>query len=203
MLWRESDDRIRVVVLAAAGGFGKTRAAIELCHRAERAGWSAGLLGGIDPTDRQGWSEALEELAAWPGRMLVVVDYAETRPDLVAGLLLRLYRRPDRPSARVVLVVRQAITKRQLEDVFAIGDAGEELARVLRRAELVRLDSHEHELDRAELFERALSASLTVSVPPGLPHRRRSCALSTLADPCWSWQQLSLSLGNQALISAY
>jgi hypothetical protein len=127
-----------------------------VCRLADRAGWSGGLLGGVALIDRPG--EALEELAAWPGHLLVAVDYAETRPDLVAGLLLRLYHRTGGARVRVVLVVRQALTKRQLEDLFATGDAREELVGVLRRAELVRLDSDEHELDRAELFEQALAA---------------------------------------------
>lgn len=43
MLWRESDARLRVAVLSAGGGFGKTGTAMEVC----RLGWPA----------RPGWSE--------------------------------------------------------------------------------------------------------------------------------------------------
>lgn len=106
----------------------------------------------------------------------MAIDYAETRPELVAGLLSRLERRRDRPPARVVLVVRQAATRRRLEDLFATaGDARDELAVVLRRAEFARLDTdeHQHQLDRAELFERAVAAFAnhldTSGVAPSVP----------------------------------
>lgn len=156
MLWRERDDRLAVVVLAGGGGFGKTRTAIEACLDAERAGWSTGLLGGPDLAE-QG-AAVLEELASWRGRLFVAIDYAETRPDLVTGLLVRLRRRRDRPAARVVLVVRQATDRRQLEDAFGSVEASEEMASLLQRADFVRLDAAEQELDREELFERAVAA---------------------------------------------
>lgn len=152
MLWREADSPLAVAVLAGGGGSGKTRTAVELSGQAERAGWTAGLL----DSGARGQVERLEELIGWPGRLLVVVDYAETRPELVADLLGRLGRRGA--AARVVLVVRQTLERRRLEELFTLGDGKEELTGLLRRAEFVRLDSREQELDRAALFEQAASA---------------------------------------------
>ena len=150
MRWRESDERLQVLVLTGAGGFGKTRTAVEICRAAEDAGWTAG------PVDADtDWVDGLTELLRWPGRTVLAIDYAETRPDLVKGLLTRLLRRRAGPPCRVVLVVRQVGDRQSLIDLFATGDSRAELARLLRRAELVGLGRGERELDRRELFTTA------------------------------------------------
>lgn len=154
MLWRERPDPLRVAVLAGAGGFGKTRTAVEVCVAAERAGWTAGFLALSD--DRQ--LDRVAALAAWPGRLLVAVDYAETRPGVVAELLASLYRRTHSPPARVILVTRQGSTWMELLDLFAIGDAKLELASLLRAADVVRLDRDVAEVGRLRLFETAVTA---------------------------------------------
>ena len=70
--------------VTGGGGFGKTRLAIQACLEAEARGWTAGLL----PPDLS--DSDLEALAVWPGRLLIVVDYAETRPALVGRLVEEL-----------------------------------------------------------------------------------------------------------------
>ena len=165
MLWREHPEPLRVVVLAGPGGFGKTRTAVEVCVAAERAGWTVGFLALTD--DRQ--LDRVAALADWPGRLLVAVDYAETRPGTVAELLLSLHRRPDTPPVRVVLVTRQVNTKDALRELFATGDGMLELAGLVRDADLVRLDRDVEEVSRSGLFDvamRAFSARLGRPLQP-------------------------------------
>jgi hypothetical protein len=154
MLWREHPEPLRVVVLAGAGGFGKTRTAVEVCVSAERAGWTVGFLALTDDSQLS----QMAALGEWPGRLLVAVDYAETRPAVVAELLVRLHRRPGTLPARVVLVTRQVGTKAALRDLFATGDAVLELADLIQGADLVRLDRDVEEVDRSDLFDTAMRA---------------------------------------------
>ncbi|PZS25314.1 MAG: hypothetical protein DLM59_20475, partial [Pseudonocardiales bacterium] len=167
MRWREGDERLQVLVLTGAGGFGKTRTAVEVCRAAEDAGWTAGHVDA--DTD---WVDGLTELLRWPGRTVLAVDYAETRPDLVTGLLTRLLRHRGGPPCRVVLVVRQGGDRQSLIDLFATGDSRAELAGLLRHAELVGLGRGERELDRRELFTtagNAFAAKLGRAAPRTVP----------------------------------
>jgi hypothetical protein len=159
MRWRESGPGLRVLVLTGAGGFGKTRTAAELCRAAEQAGWVAGPLD-TDPGNPAGGAGevGLSALAAWPGRLMVVVDYAETRPELVTGLLKRLLRRRDGSACRVVLVVRQGGSRAQITELFATGTARDDLVPLFRRAEFAGLGRGERELDRTTLFDTAAAA---------------------------------------------
>jgi tetratricopeptide (TPR) repeat protein len=153
MRWREADTRLSVLVLAGGGGFGKTRTALEICRHAEHAGWTAGPI----DADEAG-VDGLNQLTTWPGRLLIAVDYAETRPDLVTALLRRLRRRRVPAACRVVLVVRQRADRQTLSDLIATGDAADDIAALMRRAEWVGLGVGEHELDRRALFDTALTA---------------------------------------------
>jgi hypothetical protein len=54
--------------VTGAGGFGKTRLAVEACRDAETRGWTAGLL-----PPAAGDSQ-VQALAEWPGRLLIAVD---------------------------------------------------------------------------------------------------------------------------------
>jgi tetratricopeptide (TPR) repeat protein len=152
MLWRESEVCVSVAILSAAGGFGKTRLAAEVCSDAQAAGWT-GMLLAVDLAT----VSSFDELAEWPGRLLIAIDYAETRPDIVSRLLLAFAGRPSRPPVRIVLVVRQAGDGDELRRLFN-PRAVEELTDLLRAAELVRLDGERHEIDRAELFTAAHDA---------------------------------------------
>jgi hypothetical protein len=162
MRWRESEAQLSVLVLIGGGGFGKTRTALEICRAATDAGWTAGL---IDA--EQAKEDGLAALIGWPGRLVVAVDYAETRPDLVAALLRRLRRRRLSASAtRVLLMVRQRADRQELIDLFASGDAREEIAGLLRRAEWVGFGVGERELDRRALFNAAATAFVALATVP-------------------------------------
>ena len=94
------------------GGFGKTRLAVEACREAEARGWTAGLLP-PDASDSQ-----VQALAEWPGRLLIAVDYAETRPALVGRLVEELAARSPRPPARILLLVRRQASRADLLTMF-------------------------------------------------------------------------------------
>jgi hypothetical protein len=156
--------------VTGAGGFGKTRLAVEACREAEARGWTAGLL-------VPGASEAkLQALAEWPGRLLVAVDYAEARPALIGQLAEELAARTPRPRVRIMLLVRRRSSRADLLDLFN-DQREEQLDALLRDARISRLEEEESEVDRLELFQHAVqdfAAFLGTPPPPGLRPRLRA-----------------------------
>ena len=151
--WCETEsagaDMAELWFVTGGGGFGKTRLAIEACVEAEARGWTAGLL---PPDVSEG---KLEALAEWPGRLLIVIDYAETRPALVGRLVEELAACSPRPPVRIMLLVRRRATRAELLAIFN-EQRQEEFDALLRRAPLSRLDEADTDVDRLELFDHAL-----------------------------------------------
>lgn len=146
------------------GGFGKTRLAVEVCLDAEARGWTTGLLRTeIDDT-------GMRELAEWPGRLLIAIDYAETRPATVRRLVEQFTARTPRAPVRIMLLVRRRATRPDLLTMFN-EQREEELASLLRRAPLSRLDDTAAEVDRRTLFDQAVS---DFSMRLGVPATERS-----------------------------
>ncbi|MGW2836142.1 hypothetical protein [Streptomyces sp. NPDC001286] len=86
--WCDGEEEIGLRLVTGPGGQGKTRLALEMIGWADQRGWIAGRL-------RTGCAEqTLNELCALPQDVLVVVDYAETRPELLASLLSVAGERP-------------------------------------------------------------------------------------------------------------
>ena len=140
MRWRESDTGLSLLVLTGAGGFGKTRTAVEVCRAAQEAGWTAGHLVADSGTDGSAGIDGLDDLLVWPGRLLVAVDYAETRPVQVTRLLTRLRRArisdaggaggaPGRRPGRAGPVVRHRRRRRRPGPAAAPRRAGRARAR--------------------------------------------------------------------------
>jgi tetratricopeptide (TPR) repeat protein len=154
MKWRESDRDVSILILAGSGGIGKTRTAAELCQAAEQAGWRAGFL----DAEPDGQILNTELLYLWPGRLLIAVDYAETRPNVVLTVAKNMLRHTSIAPRRLVLIIRQQSDKKALMSLFATGDASDDVARLLRRAEFVHLEAPEFELDRHQLFDLAKSS---------------------------------------------
>ena len=153
--------------VTGGGGFGKTRLAVQACTEAEARGWTAGLLP-PDPGEGE-----LEALAEWPGRLLITVDYAETRPGLAGRLVEKLARHAPRPPARILLLVRRRASRADLLAMFN-EEQEEHLAALLRQAPLSRLDEAATEIDRLALFDRAISDfSTLLGAPPAQPSRPR------------------------------
>ncbi len=170
MRWREREDPLSIALITGGGGFGKTRLALEECEAAQQAGWTAGLLSLEAPMREYGIE--LSQLAVWPGRLFIAIDYAETKPALVEELIRTLVRRGGGPPVRLVLVCRQALSRKELEGLFATGGSTETIEAVLRRAEPVRLN--DETLDRHRLFETAVPAIAALIGRPSSPVARPS-----------------------------
>jgi hypothetical protein len=99
--WIDSEGAFSGQLISGRGGAGKTRLAVELCQRLEESGWLCGFL--IRIADR----EMLNALVEVPTPRLVVVDYAETRPEQLELLLPLLSAKASREfPVRVLLLVR-------------------------------------------------------------------------------------------------
>ncbi|HSG38951.1 MAG TPA: CHAT domain-containing protein, partial [Thermoanaerobaculia bacterium] len=84
--WCTGPERIKVRLYTGPGGMGKTRFALHISSELRGSGWQSGFLNedaSLPP------AKAWEILARRGGRMLIVIDYAETRRDLVVEILKR------------------------------------------------------------------------------------------------------------------
>ncbi|HEY1621737.1 MAG TPA: tetratricopeptide repeat protein [Streptosporangiaceae bacterium] len=99
--WVASEQRASVRLVAGPGGSGKTRLARQLGEEVEPLGWRAWWV----PAGQE--ASAAEVAAAGGVPVLLVVDYAETRPGL-AGLLATVGRGREGPAVRVLLLARSA-----------------------------------------------------------------------------------------------
>ncbi|MFJ4790054.1 trypsin-like peptidase domain-containing protein [Streptomyces sp. NPDC088794] len=89
-------------LLAAPGGQGKTRLARELVERMTDHGWAAGFLDDQCPDDRLGL------LATLSDPLLLVLDYAETRPEQLRACLRALRPASGAAPVRLLLLARGA-----------------------------------------------------------------------------------------------
>ncbi len=99
--WIDSPAPFAGQVIGGRGGTGKTRLAVELCLGVQKSDWLCGFLSrSADP----GMLDALVEA---PTARLVVIDYAEIRPEQVELLLPLLSAKATQHSpVRVLLLVR-------------------------------------------------------------------------------------------------
>lgn len=102
--FRVAPSSASVWLIHGVGGMGKTRLMIEWTERLRRGGWVAGFLG------RSASLERFQALVASGCPAVVVIDYAESRPDL-AVLLEHVARARNAGRAtplRIVLLARNA-----------------------------------------------------------------------------------------------
>ncbi len=100
LAWCDSDQPRGVRLMTGPGGVGKTRLSVELCARLEPRGWRCVRAG-----DQEEASALAAARRGWPGRVLLVVDYAETRLRL-ADLLRAVAA--DTGPVRALLLARSA-----------------------------------------------------------------------------------------------
>ena len=109
--WARSEERFAIHVLGGDGGSGKTRLGVELCrrlttpstHRQGAEVWQAGFLQNIERSDNTSSSNDASSL-------LLVIDYAEARPEVVTEVInvaLRAAEDPERRRVRIVFLVRR------------------------------------------------------------------------------------------------
>ncbi|HEV7506353.1 MAG TPA: tetratricopeptide repeat protein [Thermoanaerobaculia bacterium] len=101
--WCDRGLRRSVLLLTGEGGSGKSRLMIEWCRRLRHQGWHAGFL----RRDRD--EKDLDPLLEGSAPRLVVVDYAETRIEVVQPLVLKaaLASQGEGPKFRLVLLARR------------------------------------------------------------------------------------------------
>ena len=101
--WCEAEALFAVRVMTGAGGTGKTRLMVELCRQARLKGWRAGFLHRETPVTPS-WE--LDGLVGGERPLLLVVDYAETKREVLVPVLRRLIVDRGRSTVRVILVAR-------------------------------------------------------------------------------------------------
>ena len=103
--WCGGEAPVKVRLYTGAGGMGKTRLALELCRRLRDEGWQAGFLA---PDPSRSPAETWRDVRAREKPWLLVVDYAETRRELLVPLLREMYRVDD-GTVRMLLLARAAL----------------------------------------------------------------------------------------------
>lgn len=85
------------------GGMGKTRLALELCDVMRRRGWRSGFIQSSADDAPEASARAMAEVG---GPSLMVLDYAETRRDLLVPLLRRILDAQNDGPFRLILLSR-------------------------------------------------------------------------------------------------
>lgn len=103
--WCRDDQTVGVRLYTGQGGMGKTRLALEVAREFRMEGWRTGFL---RPEDLSSPEEAWKKVSRPGGKVLVVVDYAETRRDLLIPLLRGMIETETGPY-RLILLARAAL----------------------------------------------------------------------------------------------
>ena len=201
-MWARSEERFAIYVLGGDGGSGKTRLGVELCrrlttpntHRRGAEVWQAGFLQNIEHSDSTSSSDDASSL-------LLVVDYAEARPEVateVINIALRAAEDPERRRVRIIFLVRRpsplAITRRSSNEWIDVlrpqdsfskeehKDGNDAINSLLDNTSTIVLNDKElSEEERKDLFKSAYSS---FTEPPGSlppPH-----LLEQLCNPTYS-----------------
>ena len=192
--WARSEERFAIHVLGGDGGSGKTRLGVELSRRlttpnTHRQGaeiWQAGFLQNIEQSDNTLSSDDASSL-------LLVVDYAEARPDVVAEVInvaLRAAEDPERRRVRIVFLVRRpsplSVTHQSsnkwLDALRPQESQNEGVNLILDEVSTIVLNDEKlSNREREELFEAAYRS---FTEPPGSPPV--SDVVEQLNDPLYS-----------------
>lgn len=171
--WLAAEQPVTCRCLVGRAGTGKTRLAIELCDRAESAGWIAGFAR-QEELQRFSNQQNLGDWR-WSEKTLIVVDYAAASAPVLRNWLEVLARRPrcDKPL-RLLLLERHADSQSGWWVEFARlgGLSGFGPDALLDPAEPVILPSLRRVEERRALLAQAISeaARLCKVVPaPVLP----------------------------------
>ena len=177
--WARSKEPLAIHVLGGDGGSGKTRLGVELCRRLTTPNthhrgaevWQAGFLQNIKQSDNASSSDDASSL-------LLVIDYAEGRPDTVKEVIniaLRAAEEPERRRVRIVFLVRRPAplsatrqsSNKWLDALRPQESQNEGLNRLLDEASTIVLNNEELSgKERDDLFEAAYKS---FTEPPGSP----------------------------------
>ncbi|MFC7897527.1 tetratricopeptide repeat protein, partial [Streptomyces sp. NPDC057381] len=173
---------IQVRVLTGPGGQGKTRLARRLTDTLGWRGWVTGHLS-PDLTDAPAPNAAPSDFTALTTSLplLLVVDYAETRPRLLRQLITHLHR--SRHRVRVLLLARSDGQWRtgSLQATADVRDLLEE-APVIPLAPLIPISQAAQ--DRRHAFHRAAhDLALLLPLLPALPSHEWTALAAALRPP--------------------
>lgn len=101
--WCTEQAAVKVRLYTGAGGMGKTRLALQICQEMHRAGWWAGFL---DTETLSSPLAAITRLLTGSSPVVVVIDYAETRREVLVPLLRQLYATNLKGPFRLILLAR-------------------------------------------------------------------------------------------------
>ncbi|WP_234426122.1 tetratricopeptide repeat protein, partial [Streptomyces kebangsaanensis] len=172
--WCQEPGEFSLRLLTAPGGQGKTRLARELVERMTDAGWAAGFL------DDQCLDDRLGLLATLSDPLLLVMDYAETRPEQ-----LRLCLRALRPGAGSGTRVRLLLLARGAGEWWRHARAVTRVLRELPTDAVQELEPLAPDAEsRAEAFRRAVDElGPALAALPGVPEGAGSGALDPRGGP--------------------
>ena len=166
--WIGRDDPLLVRLEYGPGGVGKTRRWLEFCHVRE----GQGLFGVISRTAKPDLAvDHFRQVADTAPMRVVVVDYAESQPDLIRGLLTEaLELRQGR--TRFILLARNAADwwdtlRRANGDLQAVLDTGSPALTEARATQMAIPENR-----RSEAVERAMTAyadRLSKGIPAATP----------------------------------
>jgi glycosyltransferase involved in cell wall biosynthesis len=97
---------LAVRLITGAGGQGKTRLALELCHQRLTSGWHAGFLDSDLENNRM--TVSWQNLRKRDQPLLIVIDYAETRQAAFLALLKASLQIPIEQPVRMLLLARDS-----------------------------------------------------------------------------------------------
>ncbi|WP_413472119.1 tetratricopeptide repeat protein [Shewanella baltica] len=102
--WAHSTDYpIAIQLLTGVGGTGKTRLALELCHRLQVQGWQTGFLA----NDVQ-VANTIQQLVTSAQKVCLVIDYAETRQPQLLELIKVVIAAKISQQVRILLLARDS-----------------------------------------------------------------------------------------------
>lgn len=95
-----------VRLLTGEGGTGKTRLALEMCKRLIQEGWAAGFLkSDVQTQSAPSFARVLSKIQQ---PVLLILDYAETRTEVLLGILAALVPQKTVSPIRVLLLARSS-----------------------------------------------------------------------------------------------
>ncbi|NML51600.1 hypothetical protein HHL19_21755 [Streptomyces sp. R302] len=149
---------VSVRLVVGPGGQGKTRLAREFARRLAAEGWAACQFRESGPASvGDGHGQGLAALAAVDRPLLIVMDYADTRPSLITDVLRVLEERPVDAPVRLLLIARSSGEWWQ-----HLPGNGPRSAGILGGARVVRLRDAAEGASERQRFYRAAVTSLAV-----------------------------------------